>query len=158
MAYANAIAAYAGVNFKGQGGFDYGVDGAFHEVQAVGGRRRETGLSIQCQLKASINWTLSDTEVIYDLEAKNYNDLVERSNKPRVMPLVLGLLCLPKDQSDWLGVAEEQLLLQHCCYWTRLAGNTTSNNVTVRIRIPRTQMLTPGAVTQWFKNVEQGIW
>jgi hypothetical protein len=39
-------------------------------------RRVESGFSLSFQLKASTKWQLDSTYVIYDLEAKTYNDLI----------------------------------------------------------------------------------
>lgn len=94
-----AIAARAGLNLSIRE-FDYGIDGTFHEVALLPGRRVETGRCLNFQLKASTRWQLIETEekIAYDLEAKTYNDLVERQQG--VLPCLLILLILPRDRTQ----------------------------------------------------------
>lgn len=76
-AYVRAIAGRAGLNLAIRE-YDYGVDGSFDEVVIRQNCRVESGFSLSFQLKASIQWQLDDTQVVYDLDAKTYNDLIQR--------------------------------------------------------------------------------
>jgi Domain of unknown function (DUF4365) len=69
-AYVRAIAGRAGLNLAIRE-YDYGVDGSFDEVVIRQNRRVESGFSLSFQLKASTQWQLDPSEVIYDLEVKN---------------------------------------------------------------------------------------
>jgi hypothetical protein len=154
-AYVQAIASRAGINI-GSSQLDYGVDGTFTTIQIVNGRRVETGFHIDYQLKASTKWKLDENYIVYDLEAKTYNDLINRAGKKRVSPLVLILLCLPESIEQWLENDEEQLRLRRCCYWTMLSGSPTKNKYKVRVRIPRMQLLTPKTLRELFELIERG--
>lgn len=144
LAYVHAVTGRAGVNLFVGGRHDYGVDGTFKPVVNVNGRRVESGHPVDFQLKASINWRHDGDAVVYDLEAKTYNDMVGRL--PTAIPLILLLLCLPKDGEIWLEGTESELVLRHCCYWMKISGDSTDNSATKRIRIPRSNVLTPEAV------------
>ena len=51
------------------------------------------------------------------------------------------LLVLPKEENDWLGQSEEELLVRHCAYWVSLRGlEPTTAKKTVRISIPRSNV------------------
>jgi hypothetical protein len=76
--------------------FDYGLDGHFAPVVIRDRRRVTSGHPLDFQAKASINWELVDEEVVYDLEAQTYNDLVSRSLSETTCILIL--LCLPRNQ------------------------------------------------------------
>jgi hypothetical protein len=154
-AYVQATAARAGVNI-GNTYLDYGIDGTFCRIQVRGKRRFDSGFKIDYQLKASTNWKLEDDHIVYDLEAKTYNDIVNRSEEGRAVPLILILLCLPKNSSEWLMSSEDHLLMRKCCYWTTLNGTQTTNVGTIRIRIPRGQLLTPDALNVLLTQVERG--
>jgi hypothetical protein len=154
-AYVQAIAARAGVN-TGSAHFDYGIDGTLCRVQIRNGRRIDSGFKIDYQLKASTNWKVEDDYIVYDLEAKTYNDLVSRSKEGRAVPLILILLCLPKNASEWLENSEDYLLVRKCCYWTMLDGALTTNVEKVRIRVPRAQLLTPDSLNMLLMQVERG--
>lgn len=139
-AYIHALAASAGVNFSMGHAHDYGIDGQFKPVVARGHRLIESGAHLDFQLKASTDWQQVEHDIVYDLEAKNYNDIVDR--EPGATGFVLILLCLPSEESDWAAFTEDSLVLQRSCYWMRLEGALTDNVATKRIFIPRANLLT----------------
>lgn len=144
LAYVHAVTGLAGVNLDAKPRHDYGVDGTFKPVVNWNGRRTESGFHVDFQLKSTVNWAYDGDAVIYDLEAKTYNDMVGRP--ATAVPLILLLLCLPRDSTTWLASSEKELILRHCCYWMKLSGELTDNVTTKRIRIPRSNLLTPAAV------------
>ncbi|MDX2044090.1 MAG: DUF4365 domain-containing protein [Acidobacteriota bacterium] len=154
-AYVMAIAARAGVGI-GRPFQDYGVDGTFSKIQFFSGRRFETGVKIDFQLKASKNWKIEGESVVYDLEAKTYNDIVNRSLRIRSTPLMLILLCLPQDSAQWLEQSEDHLIVRRCCYWSIFSGTATQNSHTARIRISRHQLFTPDVLMKLLDQVEEG--
>lgn len=153
-AYVMAVAAHAGVNV-GTSYHDYGVDGTFSKVQIRQGRRFETGVKIDYQLKATKNWRLEGEEVVYALEAKTYNDLILRNSERRTTPLILILLCLPREDTQWMEQSEEQLVVRRCCYWTSPVGHPTANSNSVTIRISRRQLFTPISLTSMLDKIEK---
>ena len=144
LAHIYALAGVAGVNYE-VNAYDYGVDGTFKEVITRGTRRVDSGFPLDFQAKATINWERVDDNIVYDLEAKTYNDIVLRSTAETTMVLIL--LCLPKNRSEWNGTSCEQTILRHCCYWHILTGEPTSNTDTKRIFIPINHLLTPDTLT-----------
>ena len=164
-AYIQAVSARAGVNLSlGSQSHDYGVDGAFHQVALVHRRhagrevtrRVNSGFNLEFQCKASRDWQEERDSIVYDLEAKTYNDLIYRSGQHRATPLVLILMCLPQNEEEWLLLTERELSLRKCCYWHRLTGQETGNDATRRIRIPKSQRLEPAIVMDLLKQVEMG--
>jgi hypothetical protein len=151
-----AVAGSAGVMVEFRGGHDYGVDGALHPVEKYGNRLFESGLGIDFQAKATVNWTKNATHVVYDLEAQAHNDLVTRSVTPRSTPLILVLLLLPKDSKDWVKCSPVDVLLQHSCYWERISGNATLNKYTQRIHIDLKQTFTPDSLKQLLADRQTG--
>lgn len=144
LAFVHALAGRAGVNVSVDRVFDYGVDGAFHPVTIRNNRRVESGFNVDFQLKSTVNWSIDGDHVVYDLEAKTFNDLVTRA--PEADRCILILLCLPRDEAQWLAGSEAELILRHCCYWAILEGAETDREQTQRIRIPRANLLTVEAV------------
>jgi hypothetical protein len=144
LAYVHAVTGLAGVNLEVKLRHDYGVDGTFRPVVNSDGRRVESGHNVDFQLKSSVKWEHDGDAVMYDLEAKTYNDMVGRAAS--AIPLILLLLCLPRNSATWLAPTETELILRHCCYWMKLSGEPTDNIATKRIRIPRSNLLTPAAV------------
>jgi len=163
-AYVSAVAFKAGVNvlcnpFE----FDYGVDGEFKELQIVensdGKKKREhTGLTLGFQLKATIDWSHRGDKVIYDLEAPAYNKLSRQMNTYRVSkwgtPIVLIVMCLPKEEKEWLLMDEDQFLLKRCCYFSVIEGKETPNSASIRIEIPRTNRFSPDALKSLIRSIK----
>lgn len=154
QAYLHAIAGMAGVNFHSTRVYDYGVDGSLHPVKVINSRRVESGFAVDFQLKSSTNWSDDGKNIVYDLEAKTYNDLVCRDT--RAVPLILLLLCLPKERKDWLCWDERCLVMQRMCYWAVLQGKPTSNIASKRVSIPKHQLFTPEAITEILNLVKTG--
>ena len=140
--FAKALANRAGYLCGKSDDGDFGVDLDVKRVaaQVRNGQTRwaETGETVQIQLKATtVEGIEFEDEVLkYDLEVKNYNDLVARlGTNP---PLYLALLVLPELEISWLELAVDQLLLRGNLYYFRPPeGSAPSENAaTVRIRIP----------------------
>lgn len=99
---------------------------------------------IQIQLKASINAVINpDGNFAFSLPLKNYDEL----RADTLLPRLLVLLALPKDQADWLIHHPDKLILQKCSYYLNLKGFPASpNQGSQTVYIPSTNMLTPGAL------------
>ncbi len=89
LAYIRAIAAKAGALVSRTEG-DFGVDISFSRIVKRKSRYTSTtGMPVHSQVKSSTQWVMRGDTIVYDLEAKNYNDLVNSSM------CVLILMCLP---------------------------------------------------------------
>ena len=94
-------------------------------------------------------------QIVYDLEADAYNDLLSRAGTG-VLPFLLVLLCIPKDEAVWLDVSADRLILQKCAYWLQLDGVLTNNEATKRVRIPVANVFTPTSVAAILQAVKSG--
>lgn len=149
-----AIAARAGLSLS-RPEPDYGVDGTFNEVSILNGRRCQSGFSLHYQLKASTQWQQNENEIIYDLEAKTYNNLIEMQATGAI-PCILILLTLPKDREQWLECLETRVTIGGGCYWYYPSGSPTANKESKRIRIPRQQLLTTESAIVLLDRVKTG--
>ena len=153
--YANAVSAAAGLNCQFYGR-DYGQDGVFEDVAYYADRKayRHTGFGIDFQLKATVNATAKDGFYLYDLELKNYLDLIEtRVGKPRILVLYI----LPKEKHEWVKVTDSETILKKCAYWCSLRGLPSVNNKKrVRVRIPESQLLTAEELKRLMESVKGG--
>ena len=126
-AYAAAIAASAGYTLAVQ---DFDRDGVDVQFRA-GGLMRP---SLDIQLKATINLTNGgEAEFRYPLRRRNYDLLREETLVPRI----LVVLKLPKEESSWINVNAEELAIRRCAYWVSLHGfpeTTNLESVTVSIK------------------------
>lgn len=153
QAYVRAVIAKAGFNF-GKTEFDYGIDGTIKDVINRNGRYVDSCFGINFQLKSSTDVFFKDGQVIYDLESKNYNDLVTESS---MLPNILILLVLPPDSNEWLNVTEDQLIMKKCAWWCSLEGQEpTTNTDTKRISIPECQIFSPDTLVNLMEKVKGG--
>lgn len=134
---------------------DYGIDLEVRNIASFGNKRIDMGAFLSLQLKASINWSLEDNHVVYDMEADAFNRLVfQRDNS--VLPCALVLCCLPHDSSLWMAVCEEELTIKKCCYYYFVEGPESFNTRSKRIRIPRDQLLTPESLLSLKQKLYMG--
>ncbi len=154
IVHAMAIAARAGVSFHPKGNPEYGTDAYFSHVNVLkDGSYQDTGYIINCQLKSTTDFRLTETEVVYDMEVEAYNKLVSWEG---TTPIILVVLCLPKEIEQWMEIDESQLKLRKCCYWAIISGERTDNDSTKRIKIPRNQCFTPEALVELFGMIKRG--
>lgn len=153
MAFVDAIAGRAGVNVAREL-HDYGVDGTFQSVVKTPLGFAGSGFTVQFQLKATVNWTEEDDHIVYDLEAKAYANMRLRGRS--AVPLVLIVMCLPRDHRLWLRHNRRALVLKNCCYWLWLPGGVIpANRSTVRVQLPRQNLLTTAALEGILKRARE---
>lgn len=126
---------------------DFGIDLEVRNIAVNGAKRIDIGAFLSLQLKASVNWTLEPAHVTFDLEADAYNRLVFQ-NANATIPCALVLCCLPPDPAQWMSVCEDDFIIRKCCYFHFIEGEVTNNTASKRIRIPRTQLLTPESLVK----------
>jgi Domain of unknown function (DUF4365) len=144
LAFVYALAGRAGLNLAPRTLYDYGIDGTFHPVKNVNGKLVQSAYPVDFQMKATTRWKHEGADVVYDLDADAHRILTDR--EPGQALAILILLCLPEDSAHWLVGCEEYLLLKNCCYWYRPPGPPTANASTVRVRVPRANVLTPDSL------------
>lgn len=155
-AYIQAVAAKAGTNLAlRERSHDYTIDGTFHQVSVLDDRLHESGFSLHFQLKASRNVQISRTHAVFDLDVDTYNYLVARADKRNAERAILAVFAMPKRERDWLSLSETRLVLKKCCYWLELKGVLSINKATRRVKLPRTQLLTPDAVVAMLDAIER---
>lgn len=154
VAYVSSIVAKSGSSFDIVSK-DYGVDVSVRRVDRFNGKLMDMGVSFDCQLKATINWQEEEAFIVYDLEADTYNKIIYRHQNSTI-PCLLVLLCLPTEQAEWLHISEDELKLRKCCYYYYINGEPTNNQVSIRIRIPRTNIFSPDAVRELVEKVRLG--
>lgn len=135
LSYVNAVVSKTGQVFDVISR-DYGVDGSVRKIDSIDGKLIDMGAIFDCQLKASKNWSENETEIIYDIKADAYTRLAVR-RKYSTLPCYLILMCLPKDESQWLRITENELILKRSCYYYQVPDQQTQNTSSVRIKIPK---------------------
>lgn len=153
-AYILALAAHAGVNHAIPD-TDLGVDGQFRGTIYNLARKRymDDSSAIDYQLKSTVNAVFEDGVLKYDLEVKNYQDLI----LDRIMPMILILYVMPRDENEWFRVSPEKTEMQRCAWWCSLQGYPDTNNKEkIRISIPADQVLTPNVLNELLNKVRRG--
>lgn len=154
VAHVGAIVSKAGASFNIVQQ-DYGVDVAVRKIQSFNGKLMDLGTIFDCQLKSTVQWELKEDLIIYDVEIDTYNKLILRSQHSST-PCLLIVLCLPKEQDQWLISTQNELILKKCCYYYHLKGSTSTNGSSKRIKIPIKNRLTPEAVNHIIEQIQNG--
>jgi len=82
-----------------------------------------------------------------------HNELVQGSH----VPILLVVVRVPESLDDWIEQNEDELAIRRCGYWISLEGRQPSENVeSVTIHIPRTQVLTPEALSTIIDRIAEG--
>jgi hypothetical protein len=153
-AYALAVACRAGYSCSFTSRFDYGIDGTFQEITLRNGERCDSGFQTQFQLKARTTCAFTEDALIYDLAVRNYNQLVATDVGT---PRILLVLAMPEEDTEWLDLSIDALILRRCMRWHSLRGQEpTSNEHTQRIRIPLDQPLTVEGLRALMQRVRAG--
>ena len=140
-AYVRAVAGFAGYTVSVE---NFDRDGIDLRIHAGGWLSPSIGI----QLKATVRLGDARPDGNYrynDLPAENYERLIRPSQVPRY----LVLLALPPDESDWLAVSVDCLMMQRCAYWVSLVGQPEKDNLrTVTVSIPPGNWFDPDALQQ----------
>ena len=105
-------------------------------IQAGGPRRP----AIDLQLKATTAFAEPQGGFLrFRLPIKNYRDLREETQTPRL----LVVLELPSDESRWMTVTQEDLVLRRRAYWLSLQRDHEKvvGQETITVRIPEQNLL-----------------
>ena len=155
FAYTQAISAFAGMGCE-QRRKDYGIDGSIKDIKYSTVRKRfaESGYSIDFQLKSTVNAKIKNGIILYDLEVKNYKDLIDTEVGT---PRILILYCLPKEKDKWVEALNDELKLRKCAYWCSLRGLPDVNNKhRVRIKFSENQRFTSDELIRLMNLVKGG--
>lgn len=126
-------------------GIDYTLKKSYHYFRPDGSIRWNfDSRYIDIQLKSTTENSIvyGENSIKYDLEAKSYNDLIERQNNG-VAPLLLILFILPYDSSTWVEVDDSEIKLRKNAYWYSPppGSNPTNNHHRIRIEISNQNIL-----------------
>lgn len=145
VAYVHAMAAQAGLNHGSLtvdndsldliiAGKGFGKNGGYRNPQ------------LHLQLKCTSQDLISGQYIKFPLSIKNYNDLRD----PNVIaPSYLVVMIVPEDVNAWTSHDDNNMILNHCCYWVSLKGLPASGNKeTIVVNVPLSQRLTPAALYQ----------
>ncbi|MBF0158677.1 MAG: DUF4365 domain-containing protein [Magnetococcales bacterium] len=151
-AYVRAIAAVAGFSASTPGVDDDSIDMTI-ATRSNSGSVCSPRLDIQLKSASDIQLKADRPSFSFRIPIKNYDDL----RNPRVMiPRLLVVVRVPRDQAHWTESTEEQLIMRHCGYWVSLRNapdipNTDNRTVT----IPRHQLFTVDSLKDLMDRIGQ---
>lgn len=113
--------------------------------------RSDKGI-LDFQLKATANPKVSDDSLIFDLDVRTYNLLREETRSGYG---VLAVVVIDPDRSSWLTMNHGHTLLVRCAYFIELYGKpSTTNSTSIRLHIPRSNLLTVPAIKKLMDAAE----
>lgn len=152
VAYVQAVASVAGFFVQhADRGFD--KDGIDLTVLRRGALGFATSTRLDLQIKSHSGDAQGDPWP-YDLEVKAYGDLIRPDYQ---VPRILVVVRVPADAGEWISHGEDQLVLRRCGYWLSLRGAaSTPNTRTIRVQIPRANVLDAPALSSLMRQVAEG--
>lgn len=156
--YIQAIVAAAGATVAGSR-LDYGIDGTIRQIirakkqRSSGYKYVPTGFPIDFQLKGTSLSPAKRGFIAYDLQARNYDMIVNRPS--HAAPLYLFLVCFDPKTDDWLTHESNRLVLNASAFWWRETSAQKNNSASVRIRISHGNRLTVGAIADFLYASEK---
>lgn len=132
-------------------GKDFGTDLHItkYNIHDRGGykRRLTSPRQVHIQLKSVLehNVRLTNSTLNFDLETKNYDDLIDRKEELGFsIPLILVVFVLPSDESKWIEVTPENLTIRKSAFWyypeEELKSYSKNANTQV-VKIPRSNLI-----------------
>ena len=153
LAYLRAVVAKVGLTYD-LPMRDFGIDGTTSRITRKHGRLVPSGVRLDVQLKSSINATVENDYVSYELDIRAYEILRDDTAES---PRILVLLILPKDEREWIEQDEERLIMRKCAYWISIRGYAgTANLKSITIRIPRGNVFSMGNLRDMMDTINQG--
>ena len=128
LVYVKALAARVGFTTS-----EPDLDRDSVDVSIHGGGPYRPSLDLQLKATTKLGPELNGYHSFSSLSIKNYNDLRVETQAPRL----LVVLDLPQDESRWMTVTPEELILRRRAYWlSRQGKGAVSNRQTVTVHIP----------------------
>jgi len=145
LAYVAAIAAKVGYD-TARPNFDR--DSIDLLIRAGGGMYPQIG--IQAKATAAPRW--QDDGLHFQLGRKNYDDLRAK----RTIPVILMVLALPTNETDWLSCSPEELVLRRNAWWLSLRGYHEIEGDSRVVILPKGQRLDPDALIELMCRAREG--
>lgn len=129
---------------------DFDRDGVDAQIKAGGNMRP----CLDVQLKATVDLGEQVNGVFrYPLKSRNYNLLRVSTMVPRI----LVVLCLPRDETMWLTISADELILRRCAFWASLAGlPDTDNKESVTVSIQANNLFDVGGLKALMEQSRTG--
>ncbi len=86
------------------------------------------------QLKCTSQNVARDDHLVWSLDRAHHDSL---RDPKRLLPVVLVLLVVPENVSEWIHQDEERLRLTRCAYWMSLRGMPPITTESKTVHLPR---------------------
>ena len=104
-------------------------------------------------MKATTNPMIREDGLHYSLKRKNYEDL----RIDRAIPLILVIVELPKPDSEWITISENELVLRKRAWWTSLKGQDPIQGDSKTVVIPESQCLDVNVLIELMARSREGM-
>ena len=142
-AYVRAAVFSTGFNLSIPAVDDHGIDGTIQSYSR--GRTR-----VDFQLKSTTRYSVRNENIIYDLRAENYNQLIDTTDNPQV----LILFVMPTNSEFWISQSHCAMCLRKAAYWVSLMGRQRSYNLeTVRVEVPLANIFDRNGIQNMFNQL-----
>ena len=153
-AFVRAVAAQCGLAYAVPETDDDSIDATVAR-RGGGGSVRSPKLDLQLKCTAGVVLVPAQTHFAYALPLKNYEEL--RPTNIQV-PRLLVVVLVPDALAGWMDCSEAAFALRSCAYWLSLRGMApTTNETSVTLQIPRSNMFDSTSLEAIFGNLQLGL-
>ena len=148
LVYIRALAARAGfVTSKPE------LDRASVDLQVQDGGPNRPAINLQVKATTNLGEPRNG-HLSFRLSIKNYNDLREHTQTPRL----LVVFEMPANQSKWMTVTSDELILRRRAYWLSLQGrdNKPIPQQAIMVRIPAANVFDVAALKRLMEESRLG--
>lgn len=157
ISYISAVCAYGGIDYETVRHDDDSTDAMIKKTVTI-----EKGCKFVAELRIQLKCTSSSKQctdkgdfLIYRLKVKNYNDLCAEGTSE----IILALLVLPEEESEWLAWTRDELLIKGCMYWASFASYEPSENLeTVSVHIDKKNVINSMTLNKIMDKIAEGEW
>ena len=107
---------------------------------------------LDVQLKATSTLLWKDDSASFSLKRKNYEDL----RASRMAPIILLVLELPAEESEWLTCDCSSLILRRSAFWLSLSGFEPIQSDSSTVQLLKNQRFDPSSLSAMMHNARSG--
>jgi hypothetical protein len=110
---------------------------------------------LDLQLKSSSDPShVHNEHISWSLKRAHYDHLRQESH----VPILLVVLVLPAESSDWLSHSPEELVMRRCAYWENLRGREpiSGNAGSTTLHIPKANLFSPKNLEAMMAKIRRG--
>lgn len=151
-AYISALASYIGANVLDPQQDQNSVDLTLCYDKSTGEKLIYPKIDVQLKCHGVDNFSENIFPLSFSLKKKNYNELCIQKLS---VPIILVVLLVPKENTNWITLTEKELVLKYNAYWTCIQGEEKTNQTSKTVYLEKNKRVTPDCLKTLFQKISE---